>query len=333
MWINVECSKCGKKLRASKDHTGRTVRCPKCRNSFEVRPLGKKSETNKTSPVSSAASKAKAKSTTPASAKADSIKPLDRRPKKEPAAVVSEAKTEREPEPEPLWHVRSDDGQEFGPVSRRELESWLSDGRLDSECQLLQEGWDQWCWADEQFPELSPSEPPAVEDDNPFAGLGDESPAVVANRFASPREKSKVVDKAEPDTLVTSGIWAALAETKPWVVFLSILGFIGGGMMALLALMFMVTVGGVAGIIAGIITLAIAACYLFASYCLLTYGKRIGADSHSRSAGHLQAALVAQKSFWKLLGIVTAIAIVLQLIVLGLLWTAAAAILSSMGPA
>ena len=52
------------------------------------------------------------------------------------------------------WHVKTSDGTHFGPVSRSELNEWLQEGRLDSETQLLQEGWDQWKWANEVFPSL-----------------------------------------------------------------------------------------------------------------------------------------------------------------------------------
>jgi len=63
-----------------------------------------------------------------------------------------------------------------------------------------------------------------------------------------------------------------------------------------------------------------AALYLAGSYYLLLYGLRIGSFQRTHSFGDLEAALVAQKSFWKLLGIVTVVGFVLGVLaVVGLM--------------
>jgi hypothetical protein len=54
--------------------------------------------------------------------------------------------------------------------------------------------------------------------------------------------------------------------------------------------------------------------YLAAAYYLFTYSQKIRAFLRGRSTRDLEVALVAQKSFWKLVGIVTAITLVLYLL-------------------
>jgi hypothetical protein len=77
-----------------------------------------------------------------------------------------------------------------------------------------------------------------------------------------------------------------------------------------------------------LVSVGIAALYLFASYYLWCYGKHIAALVRSGGMRQLQAAIVAQKSFWKLVGITTAVMLALYavLIVLAVALGAAGAI-------
>jgi len=59
------------------------------------------------------------------------------------------------------WHMMTEDGSEYGPITREELDSWLEQGRIDETCQVLCDGWEQWKWAIEVFPSLSEPEPAA----------------------------------------------------------------------------------------------------------------------------------------------------------------------------
>jgi hypothetical protein len=80
----------------------------------------------------------------------------------------------------PEWHIQTEDGAEFGPVTRSELDKWHADGRINLDCQILCEGWTEWKWAEEVFAELAEmaeqaEEAEAAESpeaDNPFAGIG-----------------------------------------------------------------------------------------------------------------------------------------------------------------
>ena len=72
---------------------------------------------------------------------------------------------------------------------------------------------------------------------------------------------------------------------------------------------------GATGLLIGLAVLITPALYLIASYFLLTYGLRLGNFLRSGAQRELEGALIAQKSFWKLVGIVTVVVLVLDLVV------------------
>jgi hypothetical protein len=124
------------------------------------------------------------------------------------------------------------------------------------------------------------------------------------------------------EAAITPRIRRALADTKPWVTFLAILGFIVGGLGLLGMLLQLVLALRLGSMTLMLIVLLMAigpALYLLASYYLLTYGGRIGEFLRSGSTRQLEDALVAQKSFWKLIGIVTAVVLALYLVAIVLL--------------
>jgi hypothetical protein len=109
---------------------------------------------------------------------------------------------------------------------------------------------------------------------------------------------------------------AILKETRPWVRFVSIVGFVFSALMIF---------GGIAG---GIFLTAIVKptefqgsvlfiyaafglLYLVPSIYLFQYASNIGAFLRIRSARSLDIALESQKSFWKFMGILFAIVLCL----------------------
>ncbi|QDU95043.1 TM2 domain-containing protein [Lignipirellula cremea] len=86
---------------------------------------------------------------------------------------------------EEMWFVKTDEGEDFGPISRTELDGWVADGRLNGDCQLLIEGSDQWQWASDVFPQL---EEQADEDEDPLGP----SPEQVAAEKAAEEQAAKV---------------------------------------------------------------------------------------------------------------------------------------------
>ena len=57
--------------------------------------------------------------------------------------------------PKDCWIVQTGEGQEYGPVTKEQLNRWVSDGRLDARYQLLRVDWEAWHWAADIYPELT----------------------------------------------------------------------------------------------------------------------------------------------------------------------------------
>ena len=71
----------------------------------------------------------------------------------------SEDSTAAKPPPRkaaaPKWFVQSYDGNQYGPITKNELDDWVSDAKLTAECQVLRDGDQQWQWAHQLYPQLS----------------------------------------------------------------------------------------------------------------------------------------------------------------------------------
>ncbi|MDP6446346.1 MAG: NINE protein [Pirellulaceae bacterium] len=52
------------------------------------------------------------------------------------------------------WRLRGEDGDEYGPISRPQLEQWVQEGRVSAKCQVIRDGDNQWQWAVNVFPHL-----------------------------------------------------------------------------------------------------------------------------------------------------------------------------------
>ena len=60
---------------------------------------------------------------------------------------------------EDQWRMRGEDGDEYGPVSRSQLDEWVADGRISGKCHLLPSGGNQWRGAAEIYPQLAEPKP------------------------------------------------------------------------------------------------------------------------------------------------------------------------------
>ena len=116
-----------------------------------------------------------------------------------------------------------------------------------------------------------------------------------------------------------------LSRTRPWTMFLSILGFIGGGLMAL-ATLFM-GIGAAAGddeLFGGgdaPVVLALAAfyavatgMYLLVSVLLFKYGRAIGFLVQFNRNQELEEALDAQRRLWKAMGVIAIVFMALMVV-------------------
>ncbi len=109
-----------------------------------------------------------------------------------------------------------------------------------------------------------------------------------------------------------------LRQTRPWVLFLGILCFIGSAF-ALLAGVGAAIMGLVAAsatsnpvlAFAGFIYIPLGLLYIYPGLKLVKYGSAIGRLMETRTSFDLEDALTQQKSMWKFMGISTIVMIVL----------------------
>lgn len=289
MPIEIRCPQCRRRFRVPEKYAGKRIRCPQCQGTIAV-------------PAAEGPT-------------AGADQTVAKRPTVAPRAPRKPAPTR--------WFLQTEEGEQYGPISREELDTWVAEGRVDASCQVLQEGWEQWKWAEEVFAQLArPSVQPTPVEDNPFAGIAEAVEAKQqVNPFVSPQAAGgpAVSVDTEAGDAVTPGMRQALAQTRPWVVFLAILGFIVGGLgvlVGLVAALLHIATFGPIGLLVALVVLVGPALYLVASYYLLNYGQRIRTFLRSNRNRELEAALFAQKSFWKLVGIVTLVVLILYLLMI-----------------
>lgn len=114
-----------------------------------------------------------------------------------------------------------------------------------------------------------------------------------------------------------------LKDTKPWVRLFSVLGFIGSAFLVIFALLLMVGAGfmgeefqGAIGVGMGVAYLLFAVLYIMPSVYLWRYASSIQTLLSSRRTADLDEALKQQKSFWRFLGILTAVLLCIYAVIL-----------------
>lgn len=152
----------------------------------------------------------------------------------------------------------------------------------------------------------------------------------VQDAFAAPR--SAVRDMSGGAGAITDTVINALKKTRPWVLFLAILGFFGAALTLLVGIAVVISsmmIGNLDGMDAeiapfgsgmmigvGVLYAAMAVIYFMSALYLLRYAGAIKRLSSSLSVADLEAALEQQASFWKLIGILVLISIVLMVVML-----------------
>ncbi len=297
--MEIVCTKCGKKLRVPDEHTGKQAKCPGCGTKFVIGGGAGSARA-----AGSAARGGRAPTAGSAPRAAAPQKP-------QPAAGAGAAQADSGE-----WRLQTGDGERFGPISRVELQAWIKDGRVDGECQVLCDGWEQWKWAEDVFPEISGGGG-AGGSDNPFAALdANVSLSAKDNPFASPQS----VNKSSPSTSanqeeVPAGVVRAMKGTKPWVLLIAIAMLIGaslqfvGAIIAIVMLSKHLPASNMVGMIISSL--------LYGGMALLVfnYQNAIGAFLRNQTFRTLERALEAQKMLWMVWGIV----ILLGICLIGLL--------------
>lgn len=215
-----------------------------------------------------------------------------------------------------MWHVQTADGAHYGPVTKADLDAWVADERLDAECQVLMDGWDQWKWAEEVYPQLAPAQQPdgpfdvtatapggvpiVADDDNPYA-----SPV---SRDAETSHSGGGVDSQR--------IVRAMQQTRPWVLLFAILAFIATGLVGLNMIVGVITMlkAPLAGIMSLLIFGIYGAIYGYMGMVLLKYASACDKFVRSKKLDDLESALEAQRNFWKFAGILALIGIGLAIL-------------------
>jgi Family of unknown function (DUF5362) len=129
---------------------------------------------------------------------------------------------------------------------------------------------------------------------------------------------------------VSAAAVAALAATKPWVRFMSVMVFIAAGFMVLAAIVMgvaamsgtmMKSSGGAANPFAGPLGLVLIAVYavlaivyIFPGVKLWKYASSIAVLMQTGRDEDLVAALNQQRSFWKLIGVMLLVMLVLYVV-------------------
>lgn len=128
---------------------------------------------------------------------------------------------------------------------------------------------------------------------------------------------------------VTKPMLLSLRQTKPWVMLLSIIGFIYTGLMLIVAIVstfvfskFDATSALPSSLMFTVIYILMGIVYFFPSLFLFKFASSIGSLLDGGGAAEMEAALSNQKSFWKFVGI-----LILISIVLGILGIAAAIVI------
>src|SRR6185436_14804348 len=111
-----------------------------------------------------------------------------------PAAVEQE--DSRWKIPSYAWYVQSDDGKQYGPISRELLQVWYEEGRITADCQLLRKGDGQWVWATDLYPDLlqtGESKPAGPVETNPA------QPRLVESRAAPTQSATQITPLSPSD--------------------------------------------------------------------------------------------------------------------------------------
>ncbi len=146
------------------------------------------------------------------------------------------------------------------------------------------------------------------------------SPAA-ANPYASPEAAaSPLIADTHPISPADSPeIYRALAGTRPWALFIGILGFVVGGVASLWVIVaaFSVRLGQEPLLARFVMVVVLVDVAALASWIPFRYGLRIGVFLKTQDLHDLERALSSQRAFWRMAGIavlaVTVIGIVLAL--------------------
>jgi hypothetical protein len=204
------------------------------------------------------------------------------------------------------YHV-AQNGQQLGELSEEQIQQMLASGQLTSQDLCWREGMEGWKSVGEVF--AAQAEPTAA------------AAAAVRNPYAAPGAR-QVQSQAPAEAGVSARTIDLMRRTRPWVVFLAVLGAIGSvfliiGALGALALGGAATKAMMGSELEGAPTwlpMALAAVYVVIALLyvmpvikMFKYSGAVKSLVRTRSLRDLESALEHQRSFWKFIGLTTAV--------------------------
>jgi hypothetical protein len=196
----------------------------------------------------------------------------------------------------PTWYYAYA-GREQGPVDFSTLANLFATRQLQPEVEVWNQGMAQWVPA------------------SSVAGLVPVSVASGAERTSN--GQPVVSDKSSESSQISHAVTRVLAESRPWVIFIAVIGFIYAALLLL---------GGILQIIfgsrtavflitaTGLLNMVLAVVVSFGAWLLVSYVGGISHVERSRRDTALCSALSTLKTFWVYVGIV--LIVVLTMLVL-----------------
>jgi hypothetical protein len=234
------------------------------------------------------------------------------------------------------------DNQQHGPIATADLRQMIRSGQVRPDDLVWSDGMENW-QAARDVAELSVDAAGTAGPPGPAAPSAGGVVQIGRNQFARipahaspPQAAPGVLAYAAPSmagvTLTPVGL-EMLRQTKPWVRLIAILIYVSVGLYVLGGVgMLLAAVAGRTGEMAGmaLIYVVVAGLYLPPAVFLGRYASSIGALAASLRPDDLTAALAAQKSFWKYVGIAAVVVLVFVVLILLLVFVAAAIGLSGL---
>ena len=217
-------------------------------------------------------------------------KPEQQRPSGPPTADQPAQPKVETPSPEPpVWYYARGD-EEFGPVEFPTLRLKVATGELTVEDQVWTQGMANWTVA-KSIPGLFPEATRSGSSGDSYLSEGDS-----ANSGGVSRDIART-----------------LAESRPWVLFLAICGFIvATGWIAFGIVLIIRGAQAHEGVIVstGLLTFLFAGVSLAAGAYMSVLQSRIGSFARSRSQGRLESIVRVLRSFWIFVSIVLVVLLV-----------------------
>jgi Family of unknown function (DUF5362) len=147
-----------------------------------------------------------------------------------------------------------------------------------------------------------------------------------SNPYTSPQSNLFGGTAATSSDGVTQGVLLQLQKTKPWVRFMSVMMFIGAGLMLVVGLVMGIAssagmmnqgnkaMGAGLGVLMAAIYALFSVVYIYPALKLWKYADRIRDLLNSRQIIDLEKALNEQRAFWKFVGVMMIVIFVIYFV-------------------